>query len=334
VWDVDIYNVISRKVDESVKRTILLLFLCFFVASPCGRKGPTAEQMKVVNHGLLLLNKRQYKAAADRFRGLAEEGLTSAQEIMGILSEKGLGVPQSYRDAIKWYSMAAKQDNDRAQFCLGALYAEGRGLPRSEAAAESWFLKAKKNGNDYAQFRLDLLNREFESDHAYHQFLRQAAREGHAEAQYLLAGRFKEGRGVKANLQAALHWYSEAMKQKHFLAQYELMRIDPTLSYFKKVIQGNTAKGSQDEGDAKAAPDASQAEPPAKRAAENVARSGEGGEKGRIAAEQRKRQQLQGKQQQRRPGMGRKPGKGPQQAKRPKAGKAAPQGKCAPPKSK
>ncbi|MHC4946021.1 MAG: tetratricopeptide repeat protein [Planctomycetota bacterium] len=299
-----------------MKKVILLLFLCCFMASPCGKSGPTAEQMKVVNQGLTLLNKQKYKAAAARFRALAEEGLPSAQEIMGILSEKGLGVPQSYREAIEWYMIAAEHDNHLSQFCLGALYADGHGLPRSESAAKSWFLLAKENGNKYAQFRLDLLNREFGADQDYHQFIRQAAREGNAEAQYLLANRFRDGEGVEPDLQTALHWYSEAIKQKHFLAQYEIMRLDPTLEYLKNIIDPDAEGKAQAKKEGKAAVDGSGE--PDKKDSEKLAKAGKAGRKPQEgkAAGQRKGQQAKGKPKKKKPvargkaGQGKKQGKG------------------------
>jgi hypothetical protein len=235
---------------------------------------------------------------------------------MGILSEKGLGVPQDYREAIQWYTIAAEHDNHLSQFCLGALYADGHGLPRSESAAKSWFLLAKENGNKYAQFRLDLLNREFGADQDCHQFIRQAAREGNAEAQYLLASRFRDGEGVEPDLQTALHWYSEAMKQKHFLAQYEIMRLDPTLEYLKNIIDPDAKGKAQAKKEDKASQEGSGA--PDKEEPKNLAKAGKAGRKPQEgkAAGQRKGQQAKGKPKKKKPvargkaGQGKKQGKG------------------------
>ncbi len=80
----------------------------------------------------------------------ANQGHAIAQEALGLLYERGLGVPQSYSQAAKlykryfqletdlyrFYKLAADQGLAAAQTSLGILYEKGRGvtLDLSQAA--------------------------------------------------------------------------------------------------------------------------------------------------------------------------------------------------------
>ena len=48
----------------------------------------------------------------------------------------GIGVPQDYEEAVKWYFRAAKQGSSEAQFELGFMYSSGRG-PKTGPGVEA-----------------------------------------------------------------------------------------------------------------------------------------------------------------------------------------------------
>ena len=51
-----------------------------------------------------------------------------AQNSSRVHVRKGLGVPQDYAEAVRWYRLAAEQGNANAQYSLGgAMYGTGRG---------------------------------------------------------------------------------------------------------------------------------------------------------------------------------------------------------------
>ncbi len=52
-----------------------------------------------------------YATARREFRVFAEQGLAEAQNNLGTMYAKGLGVPQDYAEAVKWYRKAAEQGN-------------------------------------------------------------------------------------------------------------------------------------------------------------------------------------------------------------------------------
>jgi TPR repeat protein len=55
---------------------------------------------------------KRYAEAATWYRKAADQGHTQAQISLGLLYEGGLGMPQDYVEALKWYILAAKRSTD------------------------------------------------------------------------------------------------------------------------------------------------------------------------------------------------------------------------------
>ena len=58
---------------------------------------------------------------AELFRQLAEEGYAPAQLYLGVLYEKGCGVPQDYEQAKEWYTRAKQNGHENAHLFLDHL---------------------------------------------------------------------------------------------------------------------------------------------------------------------------------------------------------------------
>ena len=65
--------------------------------------------------------------------------------------QKGKGVPQDHKEALKWYQKAAEQGNASAQGNLGDMYEFGKGVTQDYAEALNWYRKAADQGNSYGQ---------------------------------------------------------------------------------------------------------------------------------------------------------------------------------------
>ena len=52
----------------------------------------------------------------------AEQGIAGAQHFLGFMYGAGLGVPQDYAEAVRWYRRAAEQGDASAQNNLGVMY--------------------------------------------------------------------------------------------------------------------------------------------------------------------------------------------------------------------
>jgi uncharacterized protein len=59
--------------------------------------------------------KKEYKIAYDLWLPLAKQGDSKAQFFVGFINDFGLGVPEDDKEALKWYELAAEQDDSRAQ---------------------------------------------------------------------------------------------------------------------------------------------------------------------------------------------------------------------------
>jgi len=87
----------------------------------------------------------------------AEQGDVEAQYLLALNYKLGLGVPQDYVEARKWFLKAAEQGHADAQFNLGLLYNNGHGVPQDYVEARKWYLKAAEEGHASAQSNLSFL---------------------------------------------------------------------------------------------------------------------------------------------------------------------------------
>jgi len=60
----------------------------------------------------------------------AEQGDAEAQYLLGSMYHDGDGVPQDYKEAVRWYTKSAEQWHEMAQYNLGVMYYKGNGVPR------------------------------------------------------------------------------------------------------------------------------------------------------------------------------------------------------------
>jgi TPR repeat protein len=87
----------------------------------------------------------------------AIQGHDKAQYSLGVLCEKGMGIPQDHKEAAKWKLKAAEQGEPRAQNHYGVKYARGEGVPRDYPLAYMWLLLAASQGNRPALKNIDSL---------------------------------------------------------------------------------------------------------------------------------------------------------------------------------
>jgi TPR repeat protein len=61
--------------------------------------------------------------------------------------DNGQGVTQDFKEAVKWFGLAAADGVAIAQFDLGLMYAIGEGVTQDYASAHMWFDLASSAGN-------------------------------------------------------------------------------------------------------------------------------------------------------------------------------------------
>ena len=87
-------------------------------------------------------------------RSLAEQGNAEAQFNLGLLYDRGHGVPKDKHEALRWYRRAATQGDTFAQNSLGDNYWEGTGVPKDDREAAWWWRLAADKGIAPAQHSL------------------------------------------------------------------------------------------------------------------------------------------------------------------------------------
>lgn len=103
--------------------------------------------------------KTLYSIGCDyRHKKAAFSGHAEAQHNIGSLYEKGLGVPQDYKLAMKWYKKAASDGYTGSQPSIGEMYYHGQGVSQDYKIAMEWFRKAAKEGNINAQYNIGVMH--------------------------------------------------------------------------------------------------------------------------------------------------------------------------------
>ena len=76
------------------------------------------------------------------------------------MHSKGQGVPQDYKEAVKWYRLSAEQGFAQAQYNLGVMYVIGKGVPQDYVLAYMWWNIAGSNGVKVAVKNRNILKKE------------------------------------------------------------------------------------------------------------------------------------------------------------------------------
>ncbi|MCW9036035.1 MAG: sel1 repeat family protein [Rhodospirillales bacterium] len=134
--------------------------------------------------------------AFKHFKRSAELGHVKGQVETGYAYEHRIGIKRSYVKAASWYRVAARLGNNPdAQFYLGVIHFRGMG------GVEHDFSLAQKLFN-------------------------QAAKQGHAGAQFFLGAMHEDGWGVPKDRVKAYVYYSRAMQQPE-LSRAVDVKFDP-----------------------------------------------------------------------------------------------------------
>lgn len=163
---------------------------------------------------------------------LALTGDTSAQNKIGEMFEKGLGVEKNYEVAQEWFQKSSDQDDDVGMLNLGLLLLKNEG-DNNIVVATDLIKKSVEKGNIQAQTILAemyeqgvLLNQNY--DFALNLY-KKSAKKGCAIAPYKIGLMYEFGRGVAIDLRVAKRWYHQAVNAFNEDAQ---IRLDQLIQYF------------------------------------------------------------------------------------------------------
>ncbi len=87
-------------------------------------------------------DRADYRTALNVWLPQAKSGDPAAQNYVGEIYEKGLGVQTNYELALAWYKKAAIQGDTSAQLNVGYMYEKGLGTEKNMTEALNWYRKA------------------------------------------------------------------------------------------------------------------------------------------------------------------------------------------------
>lgn len=146
-----------------------------------------------------------YYSAHDIWLPLAKNGNLKAQNALGFLYRRGLGVEADMFKARQWYGVPAASGNPVGQFGLGDII-------RETATSEK-------------EMRLGI------------SLIEKAARQNYPAAQYALGKIFKNGEGVTADSAKAYFWTALASKNNYRKAKALFDHLDETLPGSVKQVE-------------------------------------------------------------------------------------------------
>jgi clan AA aspartic protease (TIGR02281 family) len=149
-------------------------------ASILRAKASLADAAHALQRGQAAYDRQDYATALYELRPLAQQGSPRAQNYLGFMYEKGLGVAKDYTEAVRWYRQAATQGNPAAQCNLGDMYRDGRGVAKDKGVAVRLY--------------------------------RQAAQQGNVQAHYNLGAMYSGGEGVTRDLVEGERWFAKAIE--------------------------------------------------------------------------------------------------------------------------
>ena len=101
---------------------------------------------------------QDFKEAVKWYQKAADQGHAGAQYNLGLMYRNGQGVEQDIKEAVKWYQKAADQGYAMAQSNLGVAYGMGKGVDQNYVTAYAWVSIATTNGNNIApRFKSEFL---------------------------------------------------------------------------------------------------------------------------------------------------------------------------------
>ena len=191
---------------------------------------------------------QDYREAVKWWRRAADQGNEVAQICLVWYYENVFGVPQDYRKTETKHSKVAELGDKRAQVYVGGSYAESKSVSQDYGGATKWWRKAVEQGDAGAQYNLGVCYANGDGvaqDYgAAAKWWREAAEQGVAEAQYNLGALYSNGNGVARDFEEAEKWYRKAARQGIKAAKEALTWMESSDNVDMNVPQSRTRNGN------------------------------------------------------------------------------------------
>ena len=169
--------------------------------------------------------------------GLSEEELNSINAKRKTLSKTQ---DQSYLEKLK---KSSEQGDVLAQHELGNYYYYSiYSLGLTEQAEEeykkkalNWFKQAAKQGHAEAQYMIGTIYYNTGVFNKAFKWVEKSAQQGFTQSQYMTGIMLVYGRGVQKNIEKAFYWFKQAAKQGHPQADEIITNKEESIHFFKSM---------------------------------------------------------------------------------------------------
>lgn len=233
-------NLARMRRSSTVWRAVLAAMGAMIVTmSVAGELDVKRSASDPVETGVTAWDRGHYATSMRAWRPAADRGDPMAQNNIGLLYERGLGVPQSYVEAMVWYRRAAEKNLSQAQYNIGLLYHAGYGVERNPREALAWFRKAAAQNLAHAQYMLGLIHHEGQGSLANPSlaldWFHKAAIQGHAGGQMMAGLLYLSGDAGKVDAERAFLWSDVALRNG--MSDAELIRDYASYKLSRKKIE-------------------------------------------------------------------------------------------------
>jgi len=195
-----------------------------------------------VDRGVDAYEQNKHSVALRYWIPLARNGNARAQNNLGVMYQRGLGVAQNFQTALSWFEKAAAQKLPEASVNLGLLYFDGFGVPQDQQKAFRLFSIAARDKLPEAHHMLGLqlyqgigVPSDFQTAL---QHFRDAAVLGYPESQYMLAFLYQSGDLGEVRADLAYVWSKIA-------GDYYNLEIAPDLNYLTTLLLDEDQQAEQ-----------------------------------------------------------------------------------------
>ncbi len=193
--------------------------LAVFYAEGRGVTQDTEEAIRLYYEAAVQGNSESQSA----IRSFADQSFASAQYLVGLMYDTGVGLSRGTPIAVHYYNLAARQGHaeaydglrglgnrfTEAQFYLGSLNELGDGIEQDYAEALRWYRLAAAQGDEESQYRLGVM--------------------------------YAEGLGVEQDLSEAAKWFR--VSEEYGLRNYDKVgELDPNSEYLTREVEGPREK--------------------------------------------------------------------------------------------
>ncbi len=189
----------------------------------------TGNYAKAMLYDLGIGTPQSWKDALEYYLIAASGGFAPAENRAGIFYEKAQLVKKDYPEAFRWYMLAALQGSMAGEYNVGWMYDNGYGVKQDYAAACRWYMLSARQGLADAQNRTGMCYENgygVEQDYiAAYEWYMKAADQDNAFAQYNIGRVYEYGMGKWQSLPAACTWYRQALSNGYAGAQAAVNRV-------------------------------------------------------------------------------------------------------------